>query len=63
MSLIGLNPLTLGSDQYTNSPYDFNTLTKRQVIRILKGFSAGGFCLDTTPNSQEYAPKKCMILS
>lgn len=55
MSLIGLNRFTLRSDQYMNSPYDFNTLTKRQVIRIFKNGWLGGFCLDTTPNSQEYA--------
>ena len=31
-----LNPLTPRSDQHINSPYDFNTLSSRQVMRIKK---------------------------
>ena len=44
------NPLTPGSDQYINSPYNFNTLSSRQVMRKL---STRGYFLDITPNSQE----------
>ena len=30
------NPLTPRSDQHMNSPYKFNTLSSRQVVRIKK---------------------------
>ena len=46
------NPLTFRSDQYINSPYNFNTMSSRQVMRIKK-IIFKGYCLDITPNSQE----------
>ena len=58
---VSVNPLTPKSDQYITSPYNFNTLSSRQVMRIKK-LSTRGCCLDITPNSQEYATKKCMAL-
>ena len=33
---VSINPLTPRSDQYVNSPYNFNTLLSRQVMRIKK---------------------------
>ena len=32
----GLNPFTPRSDQYINSPFNYNTLSSRQVMRIKK---------------------------
>ena len=49
----GLDPLTLKSDQYLNSPYNFNMLSSGQVMRIKKIISTKGYCLDITPNSQD----------
>ena len=46
--------LTPRSDQYINSPYNFNTLSSRQVM---------GYCLEIMPNSQDYPTKKCMVIS
>ena len=36
MDLHVVNPLTPRSYQYLNSPYSFNTLSSRQVMRITK---------------------------
>ena len=47
-----VNPLTPRSDQYIDSPYAFNTLSSRQVMRTKK-FSTRGYFLDITPNSQD----------
>ena len=35
-SEVVVNPLTPRSDQYINSPYNFSTLSSRQVMRIEK---------------------------
>ena len=47
-----LNPLTPMSDQHINSPFDFHTLSSKQVMRIKK-LSTREKCLEITPNSQE----------
>ena len=36
MAHITVNPLNPRSDQYVNSPDNFNTLSSRQVVRIKK---------------------------
>ena len=36
-----LDPLTPKSDQYINSPFNFNTLSSRQVMRIKKIINLG----------------------
>ena len=34
--IIIINPLTPRSDKYVNSPYNFNILSSRQVMRVKK---------------------------
>ena len=50
LSLSVVNPLTPKSDQYINSPYNFNTLSSRQVMRKL---SSRGYYFDIRTNSQD----------
>ena len=38
-----LNPLTPTSDQYRISPYNINTISSRQVMRIKKDYQLGDF--------------------
>ena len=44
------NPLTPISDQDRISPYDINTISSRQVMRIKK-ISVRGLLVDPIPNS------------
>ena len=53
------NPLGLKSDQPIISPYNFDTLSSRQVMRIKKIINLG-LCLDVTPNSHSFHLKKFM---
>ena len=56
------NPFTPRSVQDLNSPYNCNTLSSRQVMRIKKIINYG-YCLDMTPNSQNWLTKKCIVIS
>ena len=47
-NLINHNPLTLVCDQDRISPYNINTISSRQVIRIKKNINLG---IDPIPNS------------
>ena len=54
-----INPLTPKSDQNRISPYNINTITSRQVMRIRK-ISIKGFLVDPIPNSLSYHHKNHM---
>ena len=49
--LVSFNSLTLLSDQDRISPYNINTISSRQVMRIKKTLSARGSWVDPIPNS------------
>ena len=45
VSVISINPFTPKSDKHINSPYDFNTLSSRQVMRINENYQLGDIVL------------------
>lgn len=57
-----INPLTpRSSDQYINSPHNFNDMSVSQALRMKIIISLRDD-LYTTPNSRDYPVKKSMVL-
>ena len=54
-----LNPFTATSDQDRISPYNINTISSRQVMRIEKNINYG-IIVDPIPNSLNQHHKNCM---
>ena len=54
-----LNPLTSGSDENANSSYNIHTLSRKQMVKMLKLIKLS-CCCKLTPNSHNQLTRKCV---
>ena len=54
-----LNPLTSGSDENANSSYNIHTLSRKQMVKILKLIKQSCY-FKLTPNSHNQLTRKCV---
>ena len=59
LALLGVNPLTPMNDQERISPYNINTISSIEVMKIGK-LSIRGLLVDPIPNSPNRHHKNCM---